>query len=120
MMRVFCVVSPCADTITPSVRAPSAPSAAVSRCRAVTPDDAHAAARPPSAARCSPRCRRRRAQVFARHLHDRHGRLRGDALHASPHELVEHQVADDEDAYAAKRRTSSASPPPRYLHASSS
>jgi hypothetical protein len=40
--------------------------------------------------------------ALVRHLHDRYGRLRGDAIDATPDELVEHEITDDEQAHPAE------------------
>ena len=43
-----------------------------------------------------------RPEVLVDDVHDGYGRLRRDALDPAPDELVEHQVAHDQDTHAAQ------------------
>jgi hypothetical protein len=56
-----------------------------------------------------------RPQLLARDVNDGHRRLGGDAVDLSEHELIEHQVADDEHADA--REAPEKGPQPLLAHA---
>jgi len=42
------------------------------------------------------------AEALIGHPHHRHRRLRGNAVHSSPDELIEDQIAHDQDSHAAE------------------
>jgi hypothetical protein len=106
MMRVFCVVWASRATTRPSVDAP---------------DDAAGGGAPAEGGDVADDvARSARSQLLARHVHDRHRCLRRDALHPPPHELIEHEVADDEHADAREPAQEGGEAPRRHTHGRSS
>src|SRR5262249_18242483 len=101
MMRVFWVVAPSATVTTPLVAAPRRASDSIRwRPGADAPGDTrrprgggHVARDVAGAAG---------PEVLVDDVHDRHGCLRRDALDPAPDELVEHQIAHDQDPHATQ------------------
>ena len=109
MMRVFSVVGrpPLASTSASSTPAARSSSRSRGPGGIVAHDPGQDRGAVAASARCAPRCRRRPTWKLSRcDLHHGHRRLGRDAPHASPQELVEHHVAEDQDALPRMARSS--------------